>query len=122
MAKTYLVKIGSTQLDGYIQNLTIERNKLWTSADRNLAGDLKATFIGTFPKIVIEFGYLAETELKTVVGLLDTPSFSVSWWDSKAGDYKTGNFYASDYGYPVFDKSKELYEPFTVSLISYKKI
>jgi hypothetical protein len=122
MAKTYLVKISSTELDQYLKGLTVERNKLWVDADRNLNGDLKATFIGIFPKILLEFKHLTEAQLKTVTGLLEPSSISVSWWDSKAEDYSSGSFYASDYGYPVFNKSKGLYEPFSVSLIAYNKL
>jgi hypothetical protein len=124
MAKTYLVKIGSTTLDGYLESngLTVERNKLWTDADRNLNGDLKATFIGVFPKLLLNFTYLTEAQLKTITGLLDPSSFTVSWWNAKIEDYTSATYYASDYSYPVFKKDKGTYEPFSVSLIPFSKV
>lgn len=124
MAKTYLVKIGTTELDDYLtkDGIEVERSKLWTDADRNLNGDLKATFIGVFPKIKLEFTYLTEAQLKTVTGLLDASSFTVSWWNAKTTDYSSGTFYASDYSYPVFDKEKERYQPFGVTLIAFAKL
>ena len=121
MAMTYLCKIGSTELPE-IKSITTERNKLWTDANRNLNGDLKATFIGVFPKIVIEFGYLTEAQLKTVVALLDPASFTVSWWNADTGTYGSGSFYAGDYGSPLFDKTRGYYKPWSVSLIAYSKL
>jgi hypothetical protein len=117
---TYQVKIGSTELSK-LKSFEVERNKLWTDADRNLSGDLKATFIGLFPKLVIEFGYMTEAEVKAVVLLLDPPSLNVSWWDSRLENYNAGVYYAGDYRYPLFDKEKGLYAPWSVNLIPYKK-
>jgi hypothetical protein len=120
MAKTYEVKIGSTELE--LKSFEVERNKLWSDADRNMAGELKATFIGVFPKLVLEFGYLGESDMKSLLGLLEPASLSVSWWDSKLGDYRTGDFYTGDFKYPYWNKSKKMYAPFTVNLIPFKKI
>ena len=117
---TYQVKIGAyelTKLTKYEQ----ERNKLFTDSDRNLSGDLKATFIGLFPKLLLEFGYMTEAEVKAVVTLLDAPSFNVSYWDSRLTDYNTGTYYAGDFRYPLFDKAKGLYAPWSVNLIPYNK-
>lgn len=119
---TYTIKIGSTDISAYLKGYEVERNKLWTDANRNLNGDLKATFIGIFPKIKLSFTYLTESELKTVIGLLDAPSFSVNWWDSGTGNYGTDDYYSGDYSFPLFNKSKGLYESFEVNLIPYKKL
>lgn len=118
---TYLIKIDSTDISSYLKGYTVERNKLWTDADRNLAGDLKATFIGIFPKIKLEFVHTTEAQLKTIMGLLDPASVTVSYWDSASESYNEASYYASDYGVPMFDKTKQLYEGFEVSLIPYKK-
>lgn len=121
MAMTYTLKIGTTDISAYLKGYSVQRSKLWTDANRNLAGDLKATFIGIFPKIKLEFTYLTEAELKTVIGLMDSPSFSVDWWDSGSGTYKVANYYSGDYEYPLFDKTKGRYKEFSVNLIPYKK-
>ena len=41
MAKTYEVKIGSTELK--LKSFEVERNKLWSDADRNMAGELNVS-------------------------------------------------------------------------------
>lgn len=120
MSKTYEVKIGTTALT--LKGFEVERNYLWTDADRNLSGELKATFIGTFPKLILEFGHLTEAELKSLLGLLEPPPLTVEWWDSKSGSYKTGSYYAGDIKYPYWHKEKEMYAPFTVNLIPFKRI
>jgi hypothetical protein len=122
MSLTYMVKLNSTELNDMLKGYTVERNKLWTEADRNLDGELKATFIGVFPKITLEFGYLTESTLKTVLGILEEPSFNVSWWDSEKGDYSTGTYYAGDFKYGLFDKADGRYEPWSVNLIPYTKL
>jgi len=121
MSKTYEVKIGTTELSD-LTKFEVERNKLFADADRNLAGDLKATFIGIFPKITIGFNYMTEAQVKTILGLLEPASISVTWWDSKSGTYKTGDFYASDPKPPYWSKEKGMYAPWEVNLIAYKKI
>ena len=34
-----------------IKSYKVGNNKLWADADRNMDGDVRATFIGVFPKI-----------------------------------------------------------------------
>ena len=46
-----LVKINGTIIP-HIQQYKIGRAKLWKDADRNMAGDVRATLIGIFPKII----------------------------------------------------------------------
>jgi hypothetical protein len=120
MAKTYEVKLETKELE--LKSFEVQRSKLFSEAERNMAGDLKATFIGTFPKLILGFGYLEEAELKEILILLEEPSITVSWWDTKAGDYDSGEFYPADFQYPYFSKSRGLYAPFTVNLIPYSKI
>lgn len=123
MAKTFNIKLESTEIDNYIKRggLTIEPNKLWLDADRNLAGDLKATFVGIFPKIKIDFRTLTESEMKIIENLLDAPSISVTYWDSGLGATRTADFYAGDYEKPFLDDYIGRYSEFSVNLIPFKK-
>ena len=84
-------------------------------------GDLKAVRVGVFPKLMLEFGYLTEAELKAILALLEPATLSVTWWDTQAEDYDTANFYAGDLEYPYWSKSKGMYAPFSVNLIPYSK-
>lgn len=99
----------------------VERNKLWTDAGRNMAGDLRSTFIGVFPKIILNFTYMTADDLQAIVELLDQSSFTVEYFDVRTQTMKSGTFYASDYGTPIFDKTRELFKPFKVSLVAFNK-
>lgn len=119
---SYLIKIETVDItnllkqpDGY----KLERNKLWTDANRVLSGKLKAVLIGVFPKLVLNFIHLTEDQLQDVAELLDPAIISVEFYNYKTKTTQTANFYASDYGAPLFIKDKGLYSPFTVSLIPY---
>lgn len=122
---TTLLKIGTTDITSYIRKpkgYKVGRNKLWTGAGRNMAGELKATFIGIFPKVTVDFTYLTETQLGVLTPLLDQASFTLYWWDARSSSLKSGTYYASDYEIPLFDETRDLYEPFSVSLIPFKKV
>lgn len=121
MSKTYEVKIGSTTLTN-LRGYKVSRPKLFAKAERTLNGDLKATFTGVFPKLTLEFSYLTEADLKSLLILLEPASISVQWWDSHSGSYKTGDFYAGDFTYPLWRNDIGMYQPFDVNLISYSKI
>lgn len=121
---TYLLSINGTQINGLASpnGYTVERNKLWSNAGRNLAGGLRATFVGVFIKIKLQFTNLTQANISTVTALLDLPSFSVTFWDPKTQTYQTGVYYSSDYSNSLFyNISSGYYDPFTVDLIPYEK-
>lgn len=121
MAISYLLKINGVSIPK-IKKFKVGRNKLWTDAGRNMAGELRSTFIGLFPKISLEFAHMTLSEMQTLINLLDQPSFTAQWWDEGTGAIKSGLYYAGDYENSVFDVAKGLYEPLSVNLIPYKKI
>lgn len=121
MAITTLVKIGSTILPK-VKKFTVGRNKLWADAGRNMKGEIKATFIGIFIKLEIEFAPLNQVEMSQLISLLDDSYFTVEWWDEETDSLKSGTFYAGDYSYDVIRKSDGLYDGFKVSLIATKKL
>lgn len=96
--------------------------KLWSNAERNMAGDVRATLIGIFPKLELEIGgNLTENTVSTIAALLNQPYFSVTYFDPKSKTTKTANYYASDYSVDMLDKSRGLYKPFTVNLVPVSK-
>lgn len=121
MAITYLIKINNTSLPK-LKAYKIGRNKLFSEAGRNMAGTLRATFTGIFPKISLEFAPLTATEMATLDGLLDNPFFTVSWWDARTQAIKSGEYYASDYDNSILDVERELYQGFTVNLVPVAKM
>lgn len=105
-----------------LKSYKVSYNKLWTDADRNMNGDVRATMIGIFPKLELEIGGVLTTAIvRTLCGLLDQPYFSVTYYDPKTGGNITANYYASDYSVELMDKNRELYLPFTVNLIPVSK-
>lgn len=121
MAISPLIQIDGNDLPK-VKAFTVERNKLWSEADRNMSGDLRATFIGIFPKIKIEFTYTTQAEMQSLIDIFDSPFFTVTWWDEGIEQVAEGQFYAGDYSYSVYSVERELYEPFSVSLIPVSKL
>lgn len=120
---TYEVKLGSIKLENLlaVDGFKVEPNKLWLDANRNLAGELKATFLGVYPKISLEFIPMEESDLKPILVELAKPVISVEYWDAELETYKTANYYAGDFSYPLFSRTLGLYSGFSVNLIPYKK-
>ena len=65
-----LIKINGTTIP-CITSYKVGRNKLWKDSDRNMNGDVRATLIGIFPKIEINIGYTTQSQLASIVQLLD---------------------------------------------------
>lgn len=119
---TALIKIGTTDITEYLTEYTVNYQEMWTEAGRNLAGNLKATFVGTVPKINLAFRQLTDTETSTILGLLNGHSFSVTWYDPQAKGTKTGTFYRGDMGISIRDLNSMRYKEMSVSLIGFNKI
>ena len=117
---TYLIKIDGTDITK-LTDFSVGENKLWKNAGRTMTGKLKATLIGTFPKIELSLTYLNRDEVSLIQGLLKPAQISVNYWHSESKTYKTNNYYASDYMVGIYEKERELYKPFKVNLVPYEK-
>ena len=116
-----LIKIGNTTLPG-VKGYKVQYNKLWKDAERNMAGNISASLIGIFPKVLIEFrDGLTEDEVSTIATLLNQPYFSATFFDPKSKAAKTAQYYASDLELPLLDKARGLYKSFNVNLIPTSK-
>lgn len=118
---TNLLKINSSDVTK-LTEYEVEYNTLWADAGRNMAGDLRSTFIGNFPKINVTFNHLTREQATTIVNLLTTnSSFTVEWYDVASNTLKSGTFYRNDFKVPILSKKRELFKPFSVSFISFNK-
>jgi len=112
-------------IDGYtvpkITDFRITRAKLWKEAERNMNGDVRATFIGVFPKIEVQVSYLTQSEMALLSSKLDKSYFSVSYYDSRSDSLLTAQYYASDFTTELDSKHKGRYKPFSFSLIPVSK-
>lgn len=82
-----------------ITSYKIQRNKLWSSdTGRNMAGVMKGTLIGNYPKIQLQIEpQLSALEMKELALLFDAGSISVEYYNNKYGCTCTADFYANDY-------------------------
>ncbi len=116
-----LLKING-QVFSNLKSYQLQRNKLWLNSDRNMAGEIRATMIGIFPKIEVEFGgILTVEEIQKIARVVDLPFFTVEYFDPKYNAMKSGQFYAGDYSVQLKDKKRGIFDPFKVSLIPVRK-
>jgi len=111
-----LLKINGIAIP-YLKEYKVLRAKLWKDAERNMEGEIRATFIGLFPKLILRMNYMDEDQLAALTQLLDKSQFSVEYFDVRTQGIHTADYYASDYTVGLLDKSRGLYEPFEVSLV-----
>lgn len=112
-----LLKLNGKTFNNII-SYKIGRNKLWASdTGRNMAGNMKGSLIGNFPKIMLEIEPLNSDEMAELEEILDSASINVSYYNNKYQCVCTGSFYAGDYEEDLMLRSEMIYKPFTVNLI-----
>lgn len=115
-----LVKIDGETLP-HLVTYKINRAKLWKSSERNMSGDMRASLIGIFPKIIMQVNYTTQEQMSHLTEILDRDFFEVEWFDVRVQETITTKYYAGDYEIELHDKSKGLYKPFEVSLVPVSK-
>lgn len=90
--------VNGINLGRYIVQATYSYNKLWSSdAGRNLAGEQSGTLVGIFPKIVVQFRKLTQTELEDLAPVLDSARQTVQYYDPNKKAMTTMTTYTGDY-------------------------
>ena len=90
--------VNNINLGNYIVEARYSYNKLWSSdSGRNLAGTQSGTLIGIFPKIVVQFRKLTQTELETLAPVLDSVRQTVQYYDPNKKAMTTMTTYTGDY-------------------------
>ena len=116
-----LIKLNGKVFDCII-SYKVGRNKLWGSdTERNMAGSMKGTLIGVFPKIMLEIEPLDSLKMAELEQILDTTSIEVEYYNAKYGCVCKGNFYANDYEEDLLRRTDMKYRSFSVNLISEEK-
>lgn len=109
------------QIDGvtlpHIVTYKIGRAKLWKDSERNMAGDIRATLLGIYPKIQLTIGYTTQEEMSQLTQILDKDFFTVTWFDVRVQETISTQYYAGDYDVELDSKSKGRYKPFSVNLV-----
>jgi hypothetical protein len=110
-----LLKINGTNI-GKLVGYEVDYQNLYSDADRNMQGDIRATFIGWFPKINLTTrNAISRADLNTLIQLLKNPNLTVQWYDID-GSTKTGQFYAASFKAKLMERDRELYESFSCTL------
>ena len=90
--------INNISIGKYIVEAKFQYNKLYASdSGRNLAGVQSGTLIGIFPKIVVQFRKLTQTELETLAPVLDNARQTVQYYDPNKKAMTTMTTYTGDY-------------------------
>lgn len=90
--------VNNINLGKYIVEARYGYNKLWSSdSGRNLAGAQSGTLIGIFPKIIVQFRKLTQTELETLAPVLDSVRQTVQYYDPNKKAMTTMTTYTGDY-------------------------
>lgn len=90
--------VNGINLGKYMIQATYSYNKLWSSdSGRNLAGVQSGTLIGIFPKIVVQFKKLTQTELEALTPIFDSARQTVQYYDPNKKAMTTMTTYTGDY-------------------------
>lgn len=90
--------INNVNMGQYITQADFEYNKLWSSdSGRNLAGTQTGTLIGIFPKLVLTFRKLNQSEMHTLAPILDSARQTVQYHDDNSNSTKTMTTYSGDW-------------------------
>ena len=115
-----LLTIGSVDISN-ISSYEVQYNKLWKDADRNMNGDVRATLIGIFPKIVVKTTVQEQSLASTLGNLLNQPYFNVSFYDVLTNTVKTAQYYASDFTTKLKLRQGALIDEMSFSLVPVSK-
>ena len=114
------IKIDGISMGNYLIGATIGYYKLWSSdSGRNMAGTNTGTLLGIFPKIQLNFRSMTDSELTTILKLLNKANMTLTYWDTELQQEKSLSCYAGDVEIPVKKLGK--YQSFNASVISNAK-
>ena len=116
--------INGVSMGQYIVEAKYGYNKLFgEDSGRNLNGDMVASLIGIFVKIIVQFRPLTQSEMEIITPILDAPRQSVTYYDPTKHANVTMQTYTGDYEITNKNIVGGLHknEGFQVSFIATKK-
>ena len=112
-----LLKLNGKTFDCII-SYKLGRNKLWSSdTGRNMAGSMKGSLVGNFPKIMLEIEPLDAEEMSEIEKILDSATIGVEYYNNKYQFTCTADYYANDYEEDLLRMEDMKYKSFPVNLI-----
>lgn len=118
------IMVNNVSLGQYITEAKYGYNKLYASdSGRNLQGEMVATLVGIFPKIIVQFRPLTKAELEVITPILDAANQTFTYYDPTKRQSVTMTTYTGDY--EVTNKhiisGMDKNDGFSVSFIATKK-
>lgn len=105
-----------------IINYDVEYDKLWGSdSGRSLAGDMKATLVGIFPKICLKIGATTEDDMSWFLSKANKAFITVEWYDAEIKGTRTAQCYSNNLKASLKSKKRMAYSSFEWNLIPLKK-
>lgn len=90
--------INGVYMGQYLVEAKYSYNKLFgEDSGRNLNGDMVASLIGIFPKLVLQFRKLTKDELELIVPILDSARQTVTYYDPRKKQSISIETYTGDY-------------------------
>lgn len=87
----------STYTSFRLSKYDVQYAKLWKDSDRNMNGDVRASLIGVFPKLICEMAPKTQAQVGALGQLLNQAYFSVKFYDILTNTVKTAMYYAGDF-------------------------
>lgn len=116
-----LLKIDGEKVPKII-NYDVEYEKLWGSdSGRNIAGDMKATLVGIFPKIYLKIGTTNENEMAWFLSKANKAVITVEWYDGEIKGTRTSQFYSNNLKATLKSKRRMEYSSFEWNIIPLRK-
>lgn len=118
MAINTILKIDGRVMSRVIKSYKVAENLTWADAGRNMAGTLRADFVGEFPKIEVEFrDGLTLAQVQNIAEAVRKPFFEVEFFSPVKGAMERGVYYRNDYTIEMLDPRRELFKGFSINLI-----
>lgn len=117
--------VNGISIGKYLVQAEYQYPKLWgEDTGRNLAGTFTGTLLGVFPKIIVQFRKLTQSELELIAPILDSQSQNVTYYDPVKKQNVTIQTYTGDWS--IVNKSIVGHdgiknEGFSISFISTKR-
>lgn len=93
----------------------VRYEKVFTSASKNMMGDVRSTLLGIDVVLDVEFGgELLQADITSLLSKLKQDYFGVTFYDPETDSVKTAQYYCEDYEVSLLSKHKGQFNPISV--------
>ncbi len=93
----------------------VRYEKVWSSANTNMAGDVRSALLGVNIIISVEFGgELLQADMTDLLPKLRQDYFGVTFYDPETDSVKTAQYYVDGYEVSLLSKHKGQFNPIEI--------